>query len=505
MSQKPISSLGIEDAFKWHLDADHAISIEEFGASPTASAAANRAAIQSAINACPQFGRVVIPGKSYNIDAALTIATSFVTLCGEGTAYLNLTGTGNIIEVTAANCLLENLYLTTNAANAGNGLYINNAHDLRLNRVYIAGAQYHACKMENTWNVLTTDCLFRAEGSAAGYAGFYHGTQSNAVTHIRSYFFGGANIGADVVSGSAVGFRGCTIEGHAGAIGIRTGNANSITIDGCYFEGNGLCDIQIGEGSNRTVGARIQNNYFYNTRAGEVCVLVTACLQCKIDNNFFFGSAPAGSVGISVDGTTALAANVEIDTSNIFGGTAVAIDDPAKRALNWNETTLFTQRVIATLSEKPKDGSVWSQGSIVFNNGATTYGNIIGWINTRTGAAVKEVWTTGHTYTAGDFVGAANGHIYCATNSAVAGASTPTHTSGTASDGGVIWRWVLNNNGYGALAEFMPFGQLSMPQGGGSPVGVLTPNFAGETYVDYNVPDIYMSFGTGITQWKKIT
>lgn len=51
-------------------------------------------------------------------------------------------------------------------------------------------------------------------------------------------------------------------------------------------------------------------------------------------------------------------------------------------------------------------------------------------------------WTTSTSYSTNDYVYSSDGHIYKATNSATSGATEPTHTDGTASDGAVTWQYV---------------------------------------------------------------
>lgn len=481
------------------------INVADYGASPAASATTNRAAIQAAIDACPQFGRVVIPGKTYNIDATLTISSNSVTLFGDGMAMLVLYGSGNVLEVSGSSITIENIFVTTNSnSNAGCGIFATNSPSLRLTNVIVSGVQYHACSIANTWEVLTTNCGFDSSHSDAGYASFYHGVQSNAIVHIRTGFrSSGTTICADVVRGTAVNFEGCAIQGPASGngIGIRTDDAQAVNINGCYFEGNSI-GIQIGN-ANKTLAVNISGNYWYVTVANEIAVSIKACKSTTIRGNSFYGTAPSGSVGVLVDGTTALATNIEIANDNIFFGVETGVSDAAGRAVNWCELSSFAQRRIDFRSAVPKDGDVWAEGSIIINTDITD-GKPIGWIADSTTAAVKEAWVTGHAYTVGDFV-SNNINVYRAATSGTAGATPPVHTSGTVSDGGVDFLYVSNSAYATRPNYFYPFGQVGVRQGAGSPDGVITPNFIGETYIDYTVPDIYMSFNTNINGWKKIT
>ena len=69
-------------------------------------------------------------------------------------------------------------------------------------------------------------------------------------------------------------------------------------------------------------------------------------------------------------------------------------------------------------------------------------------------------WTNGHAYTAGAMV-RNNKTVYLATTSGTSGGSAPTHTSGTASDGGVTWQY---RRGIGAVvtSEFYQCNKLDL-------------------------------------------
>jgi hypothetical protein len=60
------------------------------------------------------------------------------------------------------------------------------------------------------------------------------------------------------------------------------------------------------------------------------------------------------------------------------------------------------------------------------------------WYNPMTG-----MWRSGKAYITGEYITASN-RVYLATNTATAGATQPTHTSGTVSDGGVSWSYITS-------------------------------------------------------------
>jgi len=88
-------------------------------------------------------------------------------------------------------------------------------------------------------------------------------------------------------------------------------------------------------------------------------------------------------------------------------------------------------------------GAKWVRGDYVWNLQPTAAG-YLGWTCVTSGYAVKGAWTTGAAYIIGDWVSNA-GKIYRATTAGTAGATAPTHTSGTQSDGGVTWLFVATS------------------------------------------------------------
>jgi hypothetical protein len=97
----------------------------------------------------------------------------------------------------------------------------------------------------------------------------------------------------------------------------------------------------------------------------------------------------------------------------------------------------------------------WPAGSQI-DNGAPSSGGFIGWVCVAAGWLVTGAWTTAHAQVYGDLV-SNGGRIYRAASSGTTGATAPTHTSGTASDGGVNWTFVAT----ASVATFKTFGVIS--------------------------------------------
>ena len=78
------------------------ISINDFGASPSATAAANTAAIQTAVTACPEGGTLLVPNGTYQINNAIVIDKA-ITIAGTGTGkFINPNGGSSIQQTNAA-------------------------------------------------------------------------------------------------------------------------------------------------------------------------------------------------------------------------------------------------------------------------------------------------------------------------------------------------------------------------------------------------------------------
>ena len=90
------------------------------------------------------------------------------------------------------------------------------------------------------------------------------------------------------------------------------------------------------------------------------------------------------------------------------------------------------------------------------NYTTATAGGVEGVICTTAGQAVKGAWTTGTAYVSGDYVSNAS-KCYIATTSGTSGATAPSHTTGTVSDGAVSWLYV---SAYTA-AVFKAFGSIA--------------------------------------------
>lgn len=436
--------------------------------------------LQSAIDDAGNEGTVVIAPGQYRLDSTPIISNHHVTLKSWGFATLVRHGTGQILRVTGNNVNLEGLILSTVAgANADHGLYVVGGYGLRLSRVVVAGAQLHGAYLTGNSNTIrVSDCLFDAGNADPGYAAFAHGTGSHNVLHAISRYNGGPATGVLIEDGAGVSLLACDISsttGGAASDGIVITGAINPTVKDCYFEGIGRDFIRLDDTGGVIANPEIVHNYILADRVNAVAVRVNKSRGGLIDGNTVVGTT--GTIGVIVKGDSLAVADLRIGDKNSFG-TATKITDPKGRAINANE-----RRVRYGLGT-PVDGSKWEKGDLQVT-GTPVEGMPVGYVCTTAGYAAKENWAAGHVYAAGDFVRSpSTERLYSTVAGGTAGATEPTHTSGSVSDGGVTW---LYCGPAGDLALFSPYGQIGQRSYNGDPNGAVTAYFIGESLRDTSV------------------
>lgn len=244
------------------------VNVLDYGASPTANATTNTAAIQAAlaVSNC-----VYIPPGTYDVSQIVIQNAIGKTLTGASNGATVLRGTvagTSIIRFGGATvgtnrallCNLKKLTLSATAAytyaiecqwmtdanftdifvsgaNITNGLFLDNSWDNRYYNVYITGC---------------TNGIICGATSSANNNTFFGGRLSGDTTGAV------VGIGFDVAGGGNA-FYGVDISSYA--IGIySTYGFYGLTVSGCYFEGNNK-DIASGGGGN-CLGASITGNIF---------------------------------------------------------------------------------------------------------------------------------------------------------------------------------------------------------------------------------------------------
>ncbi|MEH6892583.1 hypothetical protein V7024_23570 [Bacillus sp. JJ864] len=108
--------------------------------------------------------------------------------------------------------------------------------------------------------------------------------------------------------------------------------------------------------------------------------------------------------------------------------------------------------LVAMVSSEPTFG-IYSRGELLLNMNPTV-GGYVGWVCIISGTANNYAWMVNKNYAMDNLVNA-NGKVYRCIVAGTSGTTSPSHTSGTASDGNVIWEYV------NVLAVFKPFGLIS--------------------------------------------
>lgn len=101
----------------------------------------------------------------------------------------------------------------------------------------------------------------------------------------------------------------------------------------------------------------------------------------------------------------------------------------------------------------PPTSGNYRRGQIIYNTNPVS-GSFIGWVATVSGTAEDTAWAADTSYLIYSFV-YSNGKVYKSNTAGKSGQVAPSHTSGTSTDGSVIWEFV------DVLVEFKSFGLIS--------------------------------------------
>ena len=227
------------------------VSIVDFGASPSASASVNSAAIQAAIDS--GANNVFVPGGSYNISTTILIANKngFV-LQGAADSSTNFTWTGtaggtmmtlrgsffcaiNDLWINGNNSAGICLYMPGLNADSVTDTYINSQNEIARCRIGSAVAGSIGVKLGTTTgtqldNITFYKCFFENSGK--------HVTVTNQVSlnfTFNDCVFSGydvtpTTVGVDIISGGLVNFTGCQFLSYASIAHVRR-NIGAVTVN----------------------------------------------------------------------------------------------------------------------------------------------------------------------------------------------------------------------------------------------------------------------------------
>lgn len=164
------------------------VSPEQFGAVGDDSTN-DAAAIQAAHDALPSTGGVITGGrgKVYRVGAAVSI-TKPVTFRGagrDGGTKLLTSGTNAVFSLATDNIRIKDCQIgraTGNANTIPSLISGNGAHQLKINRVLIGGADTAEIDLDNFYNVEISDSIFNARTAQSGHAIRCRGTSAASTT-----------------------------------------------------------------------------------------------------------------------------------------------------------------------------------------------------------------------------------------------------------------------------------------------------------------------------------
>ncbi|CAB4188441.1 Pectate lyase superfamily protein [uncultured Caudovirales phage] len=241
------------------------VNVLDYGASPSASGAANLSAIQAAIDSLPNTGgSVYIPAGNYTIDGTITFPTNNIILFGDGgVGYEAITDKGTTLNFTNATIGFD---LTSNSPTGTFGSEINNlliygnsvlktgvksSRKLSMTNVCITG-----CVDEGLWLwdwTLSSNfysCGFNYNSSGAGIR--ISGTDTGLSSRITTATFYSCVVrrngtGLSVTDINGLTFRDTIFESNYGSGIVLDGysyasypSISQVLFDASYTENNGL-------------------------------------------------------------------------------------------------------------------------------------------------------------------------------------------------------------------------------------------------------------------------
>lgn len=286
-------------------------------------------AIQAALNATPNGGKLYIPTGTYLISTGLTRINS-ITLQGDGVygsggTVLNYTGNGVAFTYgggggASAGARFQDFRIAgTSSGTIGFKIY--NAYNaIKLDKVYVEDfTSGDALYVEDAWDIEFSKCTFRTSNNGVNCGdGFLYGVVNNC-TWISCDIINNDNIGLKIYSGSNNNIIGCDFSGTnkiaidlASALTTTTNHAClSNMISGCYFEGQspatGSEQFVIRIGAAATISpASIQGNVIdkpYMDFAGDYIGIYNAWATVIRDPQV--GTVAAGKKAIIIDSSCA--------------------------------------------------------------------------------------------------------------------------------------------------------------------------------------------------------
>lgn len=415
------------------------VNVLDFGASPSASAATNRAAIQAAIDAAGSR-TVYIPAGFYSVDNTITVQSTTHIKGDSRRTFLRATHSGNILvfqppDAGSANSFLNNAELSdiyimrSTPANGavGTGVWIRQCNGFRANNVIsvdsnacfrITGGQLNtlsdctAFVADSTISWTSPDGLFVLEEADIGGGNYQPcytinmtnilGSASKVLRHcIRVNAVDGLNISNAYLAFASE----ALVRLRRSRSGATLG---SVMLSNCYLD----CTDAFGGGVTGTPFGLSVDNSLGTTEYGAVAVHLSNCTIANNDDTGSFNSlisiskyvlslnvsscyiANSGSpysvqindsVASSPRGTYSFTGNTFTNVSNASGGGAIYCKDTSQVSIAGNNFKSITSSNWAILFEGTIDSASvvgnTVDGSptdlVVFSNSITINGNVV--------------------------------------------------------------------------------------------------------------------------------
>lgn len=242
-------------------------------------------------------GILYFPPGTYLITDTLTLAKNGITVLGAGVNqttlnFSTMTGAKDCLSagsiITDSNIDLYKLvfkdFQIVGGAGVNDGIHLENIHRYEITRVDVFYCNNDGVHLEEAYSGEINNCHV-AGNQGIGINAAATASGRNYACHAIRVTGGevqGNNAGGIYIYGSSAPFVSCIIEANS-VFGIKTSEAMSPTISGCYFESN-VKDIWLTSGGDNGIGGVIAGNY--NGNSSTTGILIDNHQEVEIHGNF---------------------------------------------------------------------------------------------------------------------------------------------------------------------------------------------------------------------------
>lgn len=463
------------------------VSVKDFGAVGD-GVTNDTAAIQAAIDAMTAAGggTVYLPATGRNAAYKVTSSLSLgigVQLCGAGpnNTRIQMVGNFDLIYMARSSVVSDLRIIADPAATTAYAAIVNGAtafgdsYNTVCRNLIIGGlntalgdssnAQHNIVGIQggnSFWFLVDNVMVSNAGIGYRNYAGQTRGTLANTAILFNQFKAISCGTGAMLSQTNDVVFIQPSFTS-SDEHGLIVGDCRTLNITGAHFESNhrsGTASIQadilidstaVG-GGQPSLAMTIQDCRF-NSDTLDYCVYAVQGQNIYLKTNHF-KDAIVNSVKFENAASGYAVANT-ISGGADYDGRNLTRDFNVKRyvtlsipATSWSviDSISAGERLDLTINQSPIVSARSWTGAVISRDTGAVFSYALdsaGLIVSSPGSAAA--WVTSTAYTAGDFVRNAN-KLYLAATTGTSGATAPTHTSGTVSDGGVNWLYISTDN-----------------------------------------------------------